>query len=485
MPKGVVATGSRGAVAAAHPLAVEAGLDIFRHGGNAVDAAVAAQATLCVVLPNACGLGGDGFALISLPRGRGVKAVNGAGAAPLTVPTDGGPGASVTVPGIVAFWDTLLEHYGRIDLVSALEFARTVAVEGAPVAVSAAEEAEESAGRLRDGGAGGWDLLSLPAGGPWRQPELAEVLRRIIDEGPAGFYEGPLARAIAEAIRAHGGTLGEDDLRSHATVQPPPLSTAWAGGHLAVQPPMSQGVLLAMAARWFEGHGDSVADADLDHLGVEALGAAFEHRDRVVDGRALLDIDLDVDPRASSGRAGARPYLHTAGVATSDVDGMVVSSLVSVFDSFGSAVFVPEGGFVLNNRADCFGAAPNELRPGALPVHTLAPAMLVDAGGAVRAIATPGADGQVQTLLQVLLAMRYRDADLADAIGRPRWRGESGRLAIEEGHPATESLRQLGHRVDVFPAGDDRFGAVVAAGRDNDGVWAIGDHRREVDSGGV
>ncbi len=484
MPKGAVVRGRSGAVAAAHPLAVEAGLDAFGRGGNAVDAAVAAQAALCVALPNACGLGGDGFALISVP-GNGVRAVNGAGAAPRTLPAGDGAGARVTVPGIVAFWDTLIQRYGRLDLASALAFAQAAAADGATVATSVAEAASGSAERLRSGGADGWNLLSLAAGDPWPQPELAEMLRRIGSGGPGAFYDGPIARAIAAAIRAHGGTLGRDDLLAHASTRPPPIAVSWDGGHLAVQPPMSQGVLLAMAARWFEEHGDVVAGTDPDHLGVEAIGAAFEHRDRVSQGRALLDIELDVDPGTSAGRSGARPYLHTAGVATSDrIDGMVVSSLVSVFDDFGSAVFVPEGGFVLNNRADCFGAAPNDLRPMALPVHTLAPAMLVDAEGAARAIATPGADGQVQTLLQVLLAMRYGDADLAEAIGRPRWRGADGRLAIEKGHPAEGSLRRLGHAVDVLAAGDERFGAVVAAGGDDDGVWAVGDHRREVAAGG-
>jgi gamma-glutamyltranspeptidase / glutathione hydrolase len=483
MPNASIARGSTGAVAAAHPLAVEAGLETYRRGGNAVDAAVAAQAALCVVLPHACGVGGDGFALISMPGGDGVRAVNGAGATPRTLPAGNEAGATVTVPGIVASWAILIERYGRLDLSAVLAFAQRAAEDGA-VAASTATAVAENAERLRAGGADAWDLVSLSAGEPWRQPELAEVLRRIGEDGPAAFYEGPLARAIGAAIRAHGGTLDEDDLLAHDTLSPSPVSTPWAGGVLTVQPPMSQGLLLAMAAKWFEEH-DPRADADLDHLGAEAIAAAFDYRDRIAEGGELLGVQLDVDPEASSGRSGARPYLHTAGVSSSDADGMIVSSLVSVFDDFGSCVYVPEGGFVLNNRADCFGSPPNDLRPGALPVHTLAPGMLIDADARARAVATPGADGQLQTLLQVLLGMRYDHADLATAIARPRWRGEDGMLMIEESHPATASLRSHGHRVEVLPDGEDRFGAVVAAGTDHDGPWSVGDHRREVASGAV
>jgi gamma-glutamyltranspeptidase/glutathione hydrolase len=415
-----------------------------------------------------------------------VQAVNGAGAAPRILPPGNDAGASVTVPGIVAFWQTLIERFGRHDLAAALGFAQRAAEEGSAVAASAASAASaaENVGRLRAGGAEGWDLLSRSAGDPWRQPELAGVLRRVGAEGPAAFYDGPVARAITAAIRANGGTIDEQDLLAHDTPRPAPVFTRWAGGRLAVQPPMSQGLLLAMAAKWFEEH-PPAADADLDHLGAEAIGAAFEHRDRIADGEALLDIELDVDTEVPSGRSGARPYLHTAGVATADMDGLTVSSLVSVFDDFGSCVFVPEGGFVLNNRADCFGAAPNDLRPGARPVHTLAPAMLLDADGTSRAVATPGADGQVQTLLQVLVAMRYDHADLASAMARPRWRSEGGTLAIEEGHPAMESMRARGHRIEVLPRGEDRFGAVVSAGADGEGAWAVGDPRREVASGAV
>jgi gamma-glutamyltranspeptidase/glutathione hydrolase len=135
---------------------------------------------------------------------------------------------------------------------------------------------------------------------------------------------------------------------------------------------------------------------------------------------------------------------------------------VSVFDDFGSGVFVPELGIVLNNRAAGFTDGENAAAPGSRPVHTLAPA-LIEADGSRLALATPGADGQVQTLLQVLASLR-RGASLEEAVAAPRWRSEAAQLLIERGHPQIVALRARGHDVLVLDPGSDVFGAVVAAG---------------------
>jgi len=480
MPLASLTQGESGAVAAAHPLAVHAALEIFAEGGNAADAAVAAQAVLCVVLPEACGLGGDGLAIVLGPDG-GTEAIHGAGAAPGEPPAPSGPGGTVTVPGVVAAWGRLVGRHGRLDLATDLAPALRAASDGVALPDSTATARLEQRARLVAGGAEGWDLLTTGAGEIWRQPALAAVLDLIAAEGDDAFYRGAPASWSASAVREHGGTLGVKDFERHETRSATPIKLAWNGGRLLVQPPMSQGVLLAIAAHWFERH--HIDPAEIDHLGAESIAAAFEARDRVAEGAALLEEPLEVDPERASRRWGARAYLHTAGVATADAEGMVVSSLVSVFDDFGSAVFVPEGGFVLNNRAEGFGAPPNDLRAGALPVHTLAPAVLIDQEGDPVAMATPGADGQVQTLLQILLATRYGGTDLPAAIAAPRWRGEGGRLLIEEGHPGRERLAARGHRLESRPFGDEEFGALVLAGVAQGAVWAAGDHRREVASG--
>lgn len=473
------ARGVDGAVAAAHPIGVAAGLESFRRGGNAVDAAVSAQAALTVALPHACGLGGDGLALVALSDGT-IHAIHGAGAAPVIAPSPGRPGATVTIPGLVDAWSALVGRHGRLKLTDDLAAAVRLAADGIRVPASTAAAVDRHRARLIEGGADGWELLSLEAGDRWVQPALAGSLKAIGND-PRAFYEGALARAIVRAVGDHGGTLTGNDLADHATTWPEPIATSWNGGTLVVQPPMSQGVLLAMAARWIDRHGPGQAR---DHTAAEAIAAAFAHRGRIASGRALLDEPLEIDPERATNRWAARSHLHTAGVAASDRTGKVVSSLVSVFDEFGSGVFVPEGGFVLNDRAEGFTDAPNDLRPGALPVHTLAPAFRVHHDGRVSGLATPGADGQVQTLLQVLLSMRFDRPDIVAALERPRWRGEHDDLLIERGHPAAEDLELRGHRLKVVDHGDPRFGAVVAAGVDDDGPWAAGDLRREVATGG-
>jgi gamma-glutamyltranspeptidase/glutathione hydrolase len=472
--------GATGAIAAAHPLAVDAGLETFRVGGNAVDAAIASQATLAVVLPHACGIGGDALALIATGDGD-IAAFHGAGAAPATLPRRSGPGATVTVPGAVDAWAALVERRGRLPLREVLAPARRAAADGISLPRSTVDAADRQRARLVEGGAGPWELLSLRPGDRWVQPELASALEAIAAE-PTTFYRGPLGGAIARAVRDRGGTLAEEDLAAHAGAWLEPISTPWDGGTLLVQPPMSQGVLLAMAARWIEEHG---RDGVSDHVATAAIAAAFGSRDRVAEGAALLREPLDVAVERAPRRWAARSYLHTAGVATADDEGTVVSSLVSVFDEFGSGVFVPEGGFVLNDRAEGFTQGPNDARPGALPVHTLAPVMVLDRDRHPSAFATPGADGQVQTLLQVLLARRFEAADVVSALDRQRWRGQDGGLLIERGHPATDDLERRGHRLEIVEHGDMRFGGVVASGVDDAGPWSAGDGRREVATGAL
>jgi gamma-glutamyltranspeptidase/glutathione hydrolase len=160
----------------------------------------------------------------------------------------------------------------------------------------------------------------------------------------------------------------------------------------------------------------------------------------------------------------------------------VISSLVSVFDDFGSCVFVPEMGITLNNRAGGFTTGDNSAAPGKRPVHTLAPVLLTTPQG-VLGLATPGADGQVQTLLQVLVAIQREGIDVARAIARPRWRSENGRLLIERSHTGAEQLCLLGHGVQPLADGDMRFGAVVCAGYIDKEPVAAADWRRETAAG--
>lgn len=479
------AHGDLGAIAAAHPLAVGAGVATFAAGGSAVDAAIAAQAVLGVVLPQACGIGGDALFLLSAPDGT-VTAVNGTGRAAVAGPDPrvaGRSGATVTVPGQVAAWEVLHQRWGAIPLGRILAPAVRLARAGTRVDAALRQALDAQQERLVAGGAAGWPLLDADIGSRPEQGALAATLDAIGREGPSVFYRGPIAARLCEAVAAAGGGLAPVDLETHETVVRPPVSVDWDGGTAYVQPPVSQGVLLAMALRWLER--DKIRPGDLEHVCVELTEAVFAHRDRVGGDEAdRLQESLEIDPHRATGRGGPRAYLHTAGVATADRDGLVVSSLASVFDDFGSGCFVPEGGFVLNNRAEGFTDGPNRFAPGARPVHTLAPA-LVRHGEESLALATPGADGQVQTLLQVLCGMRWAGRTLEHAVDAPRWRSEGGRLLVEASHAGSDDLRRRGHDVVHLANGDERFGAVVAAGFSAHSPHAVADWRRHAATGAI
>ncbi|QIG52353.1 gamma-glutamyltransferase [Nordella sp. HKS 07] len=476
-----VLTGRTGAVSAADPFAAAAAQEILTAGGSAVDAMVAAQAVLAVVAPDACGLGGDMLCLIREPDGN-VLALNGTGAAPakLTkVATDGGAG--ITVPGMVAAWDVALERHGRLSFSRVLEPAIRIARLGMRMPASLARAAQTHRPRLERYGAGQWGLLAAQVGDLVIQNELAMTLDRIGKEGLGGFYRGECAAATAAAVQAQGGALSIGDLASHQTIVADPIAVTFRGARLMVQPPISQGVLLAMAAQALSDLGDVPGDR-LDHAAIELTEASFAYRDHIAEGDRLLKKKLTLDLDKAGHRGGPRAYLHTAGVSVADRHGCVVSSLVSVFDDFGSGVLVPECGFVLNNRAGGFTRAPNDAAPGKRPVHTLAPAMLETARGAI-ALSTPGADGQVQTLLQVLSGLMIEGIDLATAIGRPRWRSENGLLLVEQSHPRQDLLAELGHKVTPMRDGDMRAGAVTAAGSIDGAPIACGDWRRHTWAG--
>jgi gamma-glutamyltranspeptidase/glutathione hydrolase len=469
--------GRLGAVSAAHPLAVAAGQRLLAQGGTAVDTLVAAQAALAVVSPDACGLGGDGFALVHAP-GAAPVAVNGAGpstAAAVAGATTGG--ASVAIPGLVDAWVELHGRWGRRPLLDVLQPAIEMAEAGVRVDPVLASARRTQGSRLEAGGAGAWALMGLEAGEAFVQPALARTLRAIAAEGRAGLYDGEVGRGIARAVQATGGAMTADDLAAPAALVTQPLTVRLGEATVHVQPPASQGVLLALRP---------------SRLGARRLRAGRPARAprRGADGRGLRPARR----RGPRPRAPARPAPHRprAGRAARGARGPIStrpawprltpraswpSSLVSVFDDFGSCVFVPEGGFTLNNRVGGFTSEANAFRAGARPVHTLAPT-LVEMGGHVVALSTPGADGQVQVLLQVLLDWLVAGRSLPEAVAAPRWRSEGTRLLVEEGHPARADLLARGHDVVDVPSGDVRFGAVTAAGHLGRCALALADWRR-------
>ena len=478
--------GVRGAVACGHPLAAAAGVRALASGGTAADAAVAAGMALSVLLPDACGLGGDALALLRTPDDRRL-AFNGSGESPAEmagpVPDDGG--GTVTAPGAVAaLWD-LHAHAGRLAWDQALAPAIELADRGMPLT----EDLSDVLGRHRPRlglRCAGWPILepSLGPGALVRQAALAQSLTAIASAGPEAFYTGALAEATARAVTADGGWLSVEDLGRHHTVIAPPITADRFGMRISVQPPMSQAVLLLTALGALEGLGP-LSVTERGHALVEALEEAFLHRDAIADPVAAAE--LPDHPLRLGGLHVARPQgprmaAHTTAVAAADGDGTVVSMLLSVFADFGSALLVAEGGFLLNDRAHGFTQGPNRPAPGARPVHTLSPAMAED-GNRVFALCTPGADGQVQTLAQILTAIAVDGMPIPVALDRPRFRCGVGRLAIESDMDPVQQaqLRSRGHDVVAHRPGDPLFGVAACAGIElsTGTVFAASDPRRE------
>ncbi len=480
--------GTRGVCACGHPLGAGAAVEAFAAGGTAVDAAVAAAAALAVVLPEACGLGGEAMVLVA-PEGAPAVALNGVGRSPAAleppVPRDGG--GTVAVPAAVTAWLDAHARFGRLELERVLAPAQRLARDGVPASPHTLAAVAAQRARL-ERTAPGFAFLAggLRPGSRVVQPELARTLGLVARVGRDAFRVGPVPEAVVRAVRADGSAMTLDDLRDHATRVGAPVRARRLGLELAVQPPRSQATLLLMALGALERHGADgrAGSADGVHLLVEALEAAFAHRAALAEPEAverLLALRLDVDPERAQRRGGPRSYAHTTAVCTADADGTVVSMLVSVFDDFGSAVLVPEGGFVLNDRLLGFTGPPNDARPAESPVSTLSPA-LVDDGERRLAIATPGADAQVQTLAQVLVALAG-GAGLDEALHRPRFRAVEGELHVERdaGEALLGALRERGHHVVALPSGDTATGAVAAAGveRSTGTLVAASDRRRE------
>lgn len=380
-------------------------------------------------------------------------------------------------------------QFGRLEWDQLIAPAVDLAVTGIEVSQSLAEGIAGHVDRLRRGGGDSWPWLGNrpPApGAVVHQPGLADALLLIAQHGADGFSTGPVAAAIGRAAAREGGALTATDLAEHRTVISQPIRVGFGDATLLLQPPSSQAILLGVAVAALEGRA-TTGGVMAVHDAVEAIVGAFAFRDRVLTDppEALLELGRTmVLPERGGGRVGPAGYNHTTGVCAADADDVVVSMLISVFDDFGCATVVPEYGFLLNDRL--LGAAsdpesPNAAAPGRRPVHTLSP-IVVERAGSALALATPGADGQVQVLLQLLREVIEQGADLGSALEAPRWRSVGEQLAVESTYPQdlTAELEALGHSVDRRAFGDGLFGAACAAEAAYGQVSAWADPRRMV-----
>lgn len=382
------------AVASPHYLASSAGLRVLTSGGNAVDAAVAANLVLAVVYPHMCGLGGDLFAMVWLEEQ--LCGLNSSGALPAAARLQGysvprtGPG-SATVPGAVAGWLALLERFGTRSIQDLAQPALRLAIEGCPRAPGLEKITKLASALLkRDPEAARIYLTE----GPLIQEELAQTIENI-----EGFYTGPVAQRAPPPF-------SPADFAAHRVEWVEPVRLEWRGLEVCEMPPNSRGHLALKALERLEPlDGLSPNDAEF-HL---RLVRAFDFiREEAADG-------------------------DTVYLCVRDENGMAVSLSQSLYQAFGSGVVVPGTGVLLQNRAAYF--RPGEYRGGARPTHTLAPAMALKGGRPRLVFGTMGGDAQIQVHLQLLARIFVAGQDPADAIAAPRWRISGGRLLAEAGLP--------------------------------------------------
>jgi gamma-glutamyltranspeptidase/glutathione hydrolase len=503
----------RGMVAAGHPLAAAAGLEVLARGGNAIEAAVAAAGVLGVAQPMMSGLGGDTFLLVYRPRDGRVWAMNASGPAPAaasrdyfierghtTMPLRGM--LSVSVPGAVAAMEEALRRWGsgRFTRQALLAPAIRHAEEGVPVAPRVARWFRESApvlARFPSSAA-----IFLPGGRPPREGEilvqrdLAASLRLVASGGAEAFYRGPLAEKIVAYSQRHGGLLAAEDLASYRVEVYEPLVTTYRGLAVYSPAPPSQAFLLLEILNILEGFEPAAwGSAEGIHRAVEAKKLAYADRLAAVgDPRfvpsplgTLLDkgyaawrrgaIDPDRASEAPPSAAPAEVPGETTFLCTADADGNLVSYITSLSAAFGSGEVVEGTGILLNNRAgrgfELREGHPNCIAPGKRTMHTLCPYLACRDGAPFLVWGTPGGDAQPQWCLQVLQNVVDAGMNIQEAIEAPRWTSVPGtdpatvrspfELRLEEGFPpqTLDALERRGHR--LRPLGELESGGGVQA----------------------
>ncbi|MDH5590832.1 MAG: gamma-glutamyltransferase [Gemmatimonadota bacterium] len=525
--------GTHGAVSADHPLAAQAGLAVLREGGTAMDAVVAMAGVLAVVRPHMNGVGGDAFGIFYDGATGQVTALNGSGrSGALAQPSfyrDAGHDAvpetgalSVSVPGAVAAWVDAHQRYGRLPFARLLDPAVGYARDGFPVSTRLASDFEAQSGSLDDAGRAQY----LPGGTPpavgslLKNPALARTLEGIARSGKAGFYAGPVAERLGAFLEAEGGHVRASDLAAHTSTWVDPLQGDYLDHTFFVLPPNTQGMAqLALfgMARSFAFAGMEHNGADYLHHLIEMKKLAFADRDRWaadpehadIPLAALLDADYlaaraaRIDPAhaatevapgidepsaapgsASDGRDDSGDTVYLTAV---DQWGNAVSWIQSLYAGFGSGLFEPETGIMLQNRGALYtleDGHPNQVAPGKRPYHTLTPMLAMKDGALAFTLGTPGGDSQTQSLIQITQNLLLFGMTPQEAIEAPRFRSMEGTGVVVEDRiaPAVRArLQAMGHEVRVIHGWTATFGgAQMIRVEPGSGTLAVGsDPRRE------
>lgn len=501
-----------GMVATSHPLASQIGIDILKAGGNAIDAAIAANAAIGLMEPTGNGIGGDLFAIVWSAKEQKLYGLNASGRSPKNLTLEYflennyskipayGP-LPVSVPGCVDGWFELHERFGSLEMQKLLEPAISYAENGFPVTELVAHYMQLSSKRF-----GSYPNFTETycvngnapqKGDVFRNPDLANTLKNIVRKGRKGFYEGPVAKTIAQFIKDQGGFLSYNDLKTHSSEWITPVSTNYRGYDVWELPPNGQGIAALQILNLLEAYdikSMGFGSAAYIHHFVEAKKIAFADRAKYYADMAFNNIPVskliskdyansrrnEIQPQHAMRQVSAGNLEHgdTIYLTTADKDGNMVSLIQSNYRGMGSGMVPPGLGFMLQDRGELFALDKNHYnayKPGKRPFHTIIPAFITKDREPYISFGLMGGAMQPQGHAQIVINLIDFDMNLQEAGDAPRIRHASnqqptggqmtsgGELALESGfdYEVIRTLMSYGHTVISSPGSFGGYQAIL------------------------
>jgi len=523
-----------GLAATSHPLATQTALDILKSGGNAVDAAIAANAVLGLVEPTGCGIGGDLFAIVWDADTKQLYGLNASGRSPQSLTLDFfkekgmtaipplGP-LPVSVPGCVDGWFELHKRFGSLDMNKILKPAIDYAEQGFPVTEVIAHYLAINAPYLKD--FPGFSKTFLPNGKSpekgeiFKNPRLADTYKRIAEHGRDIFYKGEIGQTIAEYIQAQNGFLSIADLAAHTSEWVEPAYTNYRGYDVWELPPNGQGIAALQILNILEAYDIGTmgfASAEYIHTFVEAKKLAYEDRAKFYSDPMFNDIPMKqliskdyagqrrkmINPKraAKSYPAGKLESGDTIYLTVADKNGNMVSMIQSNYRGMGSGMTPGDLGFVLQDRGELFSLEEghfNVFAPGKRPFHTIIPSFVTQEGEPYMSFGVMGGAMQPQGHVQILVNMIDFGMNLQEAGDAPRIRhsgssqptGEimtnGGIVFLEHGFDLKEirKLKAWGHKVNVKTGGFGGYQAIMWDNK-NEVYYGASEYRKDGQAAG-
>lgn len=491
-----------GIVATSHPLATQVGLDVLKKGGNAIDAAIAANAALGLMEPTGCGIGGDLFAIVWDAKTKKLYGLNASGRSPKKLTLEYfekqnmakipalGP-LPVSVPGAVDGWFELHKKFGSKPMAEILAPAIDYAEKGFPLTELIAWYLNRSVPYYQSKGFpnikdtyidqnGG----KLPKEGEiYKNPYLAETYRKIANGGRDAFYKGSIAKTIGKFIKEQGGFLSAKDFAAHKSEWVEPVSINYRGYDVWELPPNGQGIAALQMLKILEGFDFSnieFGSAEHLHLFTEAKKLAFEDRAKYYADMDFFDVPVEqllsaeyaknrrakIGKRAGMYAAGEISAGETIYMTVADKEGNMISLIQSNYRGMGSGMAPPKLGFMLQDRGELFSlkrGQANTYEPGKRPFHTIIPAFVTKNGKPFLSFGVMGGDFQPMGHTQIVMNVIDFGMNLQEAGDAPRWdhtggatpmgrtTENTGLIRVESGIPYTtiRGLMDKGHKIGI------------------------------------